>query len=124
MNELNDLLILGCSGTKRETDGVLPAFELYDGPFYLVLRKFLREHEWPQNLSISVLSAKHELFGALKEIGTYDERLTRDAAAAMSPRCARVLRKWQAQGPRAGVFWFTAPLRRSRSCQNQDLCPE
>ena len=92
---MNDLLILGCSGTKRETDGVLPAFELYDGPYYRVLRKFLREYQWPHTLSISVLSARHALFGALKEIETYDERLTRATAAAMSPQCARVLRKWQ-----------------------------
>ena len=92
---LKDLLILGCSGTKRETDGVLPAFELYDGPNYRVLRKFLREYQWPQDLSVSVLSAKHALFGALKEIETYDERLTPATAAALSDKCARVLGKWR-----------------------------
>ena len=89
----NHLLILGCSERKR--DGALPAFELYDGPYYRVLRKFLRENIWPDNLSISVLSAKHALFGAIKEIETYDERLTPATAAALSAQCARVFGKWR-----------------------------
>ena len=89
-----NLLILGCSQTKRDYEGLLPAFEAYDGPTYKVLRKFLRKYKWPENLSVGVLSGEHELFGAVKEIKHYDRRMTREAAEAMALRCHSVLDRW------------------------------
>ena len=91
------LLILGCSDSKRETPGRLPAVELYDGPMYRVFRKFLREYEWPHNLSVSVLSAEHALFGAIKEIEPYDKRMVKATATAMSASCGEVLHQWTSQ---------------------------
>lgn len=69
------LLVLGCSQTKRDTAGDLPALGRYDGPAYRVLRGFLREHAWPESLSVAVLSAQHGLFGVLKPIGDYNHRM-------------------------------------------------
>ena len=93
----NTLLILGCSDAKRKTSGQLPALDLYDGPMYKVLRKFLREYEWPVNLSVSVLSAEHALFGATKEIQSYDKKMDRQTANAISAICGNILRRWDAQ---------------------------
>ena len=56
-NTMKHLLVMGCSETKR-TPGLLPAIDRYDGSAYRVLRSYLREREWPTNLSIAVLSAK------------------------------------------------------------------
>ena len=50
------LLVLGCSQTKRDSVGELPAIDRYDGPSYRVLRGYLREHVWPDDLSVAVLS--------------------------------------------------------------------
>ena len=88
------LLILGCSQTKRDSRGLLPALDRYDGPQYRVLRKFLRESQWPTNLSVAILSAKHGLFGSLKSIEHYDQRMSVASAHAHAQNCSRILNKW------------------------------
>ena len=88
------LLILGCSDLKRDSEGLLPALDRYDGPAYRVLRKFLREHHWPANVSVAVLSAEYGLFGILKRIANYDKRMDRRTAHDKARECAPVLTKW------------------------------
>ena len=88
------LLVLGCSQAKRESSGLLPALDRYDGPHYRILRKFLRENQWPTNLSVAVLSAKHGLFGSLKGIEHYDERMNPASARAHAQDCVATLTKW------------------------------
>lgn len=88
------LLILGCSKVKRKATGLLPAIDRYDGSPYRVLRKFLRSHRWPGDLSVAVLSAKYGLVGGFTGIENYDERMTPDKAAALSSRCHRLLHEW------------------------------
>ncbi len=52
------LLIVTCSQRKNPTLGLLPAIDRYDGPAFLVLRKYLREGvgDAPRVL---ILSAKY-----------------------------------------------------------------
>jgi hypothetical protein len=88
------LLVLGCSQTKRETAGTLPAIDRYDGSSYRVLRSFLRKKEWPRNLSVAVLSAKYGLVGGFTGIENYDERMTLSRAAEWAPKCGDILDKW------------------------------
>ncbi len=88
------LLILGCAGRKRHSDGLLPALDRYDGPAYRVVRSFLRHYQWPEDLSIAVLSAKYGLFGVLKGIRHYDERMDPVSAEASAPECSTTLAKW------------------------------
>lgn len=90
-----ELLLLSCSDRKLEYETKLPAFEVYDGPYYRVLRKFLRESPWPRNLAVSALSAKHGLFGVIKEIENYDMRMDQDRARAKAGECAMILRRWR-----------------------------
>lgn len=90
-----ELLILGCSQAKRQYGTPLPALEVYDGPYYRVLRKFLREYQWPSNVAVSALSAEHGLFGVIKDIGHYNRRMDPETAAQMIPQCLQVLRKWE-----------------------------
>ena len=90
------LLILGCADRKRETDGWLPALDLYDGPAYRVVRNFLRDYQWPEDLSIAVLSAKYGLFGILKGIEHYNQRMDLAAAKSKVSECSTILDKWAA----------------------------
>lgn len=76
----SSLVVLGCSATKFDIDGNVPAVHLYDGPFYRVLRSHLRSFRWSEDLSISVLSAKYGLIGALAPIAKYDRRMTEHRA--------------------------------------------
>lgn len=55
------LLVLGCSQTKRDAPGLLPAIDRYDGSSYRVLRSYLRDCDWPEQLSVAILSAKYGL---------------------------------------------------------------
>lgn len=88
------LLILGCADRKRDSDGLLPALDRYDGPAYRVVRKFLRNYQWPEDVSIAVLSAEYGLFGVLKGISNYDRRMDQETARASAPACSTVLNRW------------------------------
>ena len=88
------LLILGCADRKRDSGGLLPALDRYDGPAYRVVRKFLRDYQWPEDVSIAVLSAEYGLFGILKGIRHYDKRMDPATARASAPECSTILGKW------------------------------
>ena len=88
------LLVLGCSQTKREAPGVLPAIDRYDGSPYRVLRKYLRNNEWPSSLSVAILSAKYGLVGGFTNIENYDERMTKLRAEEWQPLCSKTLANW------------------------------
>ncbi len=64
-----DCLILSCSQTKRLEAG--PAYEVYNGPYYRILRKY--GPPWP--VDIYVLSAKHGLIPVTHSIEPYDQKL-------------------------------------------------
>jgi hypothetical protein len=89
-----DLLVLGCSQTKREAAGLLPAIDRYDGSAYRVLRNYLREQQWPSNLSVAVLSARYGLVGGFTGIEDYDQRMSPSRAAELAPTCSAVLDSW------------------------------
>lgn len=83
--------MLGCSATKFEVDGQVPAVHLYDGPMYRILRSHLRTYRWPRDLSIGVLSAKYGLIGAVAPIEAYDQRMTSDRAASLRSQVTTTL---------------------------------
>jgi Queuine tRNA-ribosyltransferase len=89
------LLVLGCSQVKRESQGFLPAIDRYDGSSYRVLRSYLREYKWPSNLSVAILSARYGLVGGFTGIEDYDERMTPIKALELAPTCEAVLEKWK-----------------------------
>lgn len=69
-NSARKLLIISCSKTKRKlTEGT--ALEVYDGPFYKVLRK-----NFPDNLDVLILSAKYGLIEHTKRISPYNVKMT------------------------------------------------
>ena len=73
---------------------MLPALDRYNGPPYRVIRKFLRDHQWPSDLSIAILSAEHGLFGSLKCIEYYDKRMNPSIAKEKAKEYSDILRKW------------------------------
>ncbi|MDE0009749.1 MAG: tRNA-guanine transglycosylase DpdA [Candidatus Poribacteria bacterium] len=87
------LLILGCSKTKREDYGRAPALEIYNGPDFQSIRKYLRENGWPPGLIIKIISAKYKIIDATTIIEPYDERLEKEAAKKMRRRVRYHLKK-------------------------------
>lgn len=97
------LLVLGCSQTKRDAVGLLPAIDRYDGSAYRVLRNYLRKREWPSDFSVAILSAKYGLVGGFTSIENYDERMTARRAKEWAPRCSLTLENWAREHNR---FYF------------------
>lgn len=96
-NREKQLLVIGCSQTKRDVPGLLPAIDRYDGSSYRVLRNYLKGREWPASLSVAILSARYGLVGGFTEIEDYDERMTPSRAEEWAPFCTNTLEKWTAQ---------------------------
>lgn len=98
------LLVLGCSQTKRDTAGAIPAITRYDGPLFRVLRAFLRDYLWPTRLSVAVLSAEHGLIGALSGIADYNHRLTPERAHKIRPEVTHGLCRLLPEHEAADLF--------------------
>ncbi len=94
------LVVLGCSATKVEAQGLLPAINLYDGPTFRVLRSYLRDFRWPESLSVAVLSAKYGIIGGLSNITSYDQRMTAERATQLAGEVSRTLKDWSRAHPR------------------------
>ncbi|GAA0309984.1 DUF6884 domain-containing protein [Halarchaeum salinum] len=70
-----NLLLQSCSASKREVGTATPAFDLYTGYFYKILKKAIREEEIRSDVDISILSAKYGLVDRDDEIDYYDQRM-------------------------------------------------
>lgn len=90
----NHLVILGCSSNKLTSTDLLPALSRYDGPYYRVINKFLRNSSWPTNLSVGVLSAKYGLIGGLTQIEYYNQRMDRSRASELKLPTTETVFKW------------------------------
>jgi hypothetical protein len=76
----NRLLVVSCSKTKREVDGLIPAIYLYDGPVYRLLRKRITDFTNENGFDIKILSAKYGLIDPLTPIQNYDQIMTKERA--------------------------------------------
>ena len=79
------LLVISCSKAKRKLFNK-PALEIYDGPYYKILRK--------SNLSkidVMIISAKYGLIDSNYEISNYDKQMTREIAQKMGPKISNSL---------------------------------
>lgn len=88
------LLIIPCSKRKIETiqDKVI-AFDLYDGPFYRIIRKYIREHGKLNHLDIEILSAKYGLIPSYEYATYYDQKMTANRAMELSISVKKILAK-------------------------------
>ena len=78
------LLVMSCSQRKRQTPGLLPAVERYDGPAFKVLRRFLRERpEVAEHLEVFILSAAYGLIPAKHPVRNYDQVMTPQRAVEL-----------------------------------------
>lgn len=72
------LLILSCSKAKSVTGQSVPAIDLYNGPAFRVLRRYISSSDLSAELDIVILSAKHGFISSSKVIASYDQRMRRD----------------------------------------------
>lgn len=101
MNLMTDrkyLLVISCSKRKIPCSLVekIRALDLYDGPFYRIIRKAFRDRGRPKNLDILILSAKYGLISSEKKITNYDKLMTTEIACKISRQVYRKLES---------IFW-------------------
>lgn len=72
------LAILPCSKRKKDL-GSGPAVEVYDGPFYQILRKYP-----VNNLDVLIISAKYGLISSHDMISNYDLKMTKEIASRLA----------------------------------------
>ncbi|MCK9631042.1 MAG: hypothetical protein M0R30_05310 [Methanoregula sp.] len=78
--ENKKLLIIPCSKVKKNLVNT-SAIELYDGPFFRMIRKY-RSNDF----DILVLSAKYGMIKGDKKISFYDQKMTIDRANELSSK--------------------------------------
>ncbi len=84
MNDKRRLLILSCSQRKHEVQEPLPAIERYNGPPFLVLRRFLREcPRQAGGLDVYILSAAYGLIPGAFPTAWYDRKMDTSRAVEL-----------------------------------------
>jgi hypothetical protein len=79
------LLIIPCSKRKIATKIPTAAMNVYDGPFYLLLRKHVTSFDNNNSLDIYIISAKYGLIDPLYKIQTYDQKMDDNQAKKLGP---------------------------------------
>lgn len=79
------LLILPCSKTKINSNAEIEAINLYDGPFFKLLRKQFRENKMG-NIDVNIISAKYGLINSHSKIHTYDHKMNQKRAKELNQK--------------------------------------
>jgi hypothetical protein len=80
------LVVISCSAAKVHSPRApLAALDRYDGVFYRVVRKAIRERCLSPGIELVILSAKYGLISPSTRIPFYEQRLTRERAMILGP---------------------------------------
>lgn len=82
------LLIVSCSKRKKAVSGLLPAVDLYEGPQFKIIRRYL---DMP-NLDVYIISAKYGVVKYSDHITYYDMKMTVKRANELKGRVSKALR--------------------------------
>ena len=102
------LLIIACAACKKRCEGAVPAIELYDGPAYRILRKWL--HGTCTKLAIWVLSAKYGLLWADSPIYWYDECLNTDKIESVRQDVESFIERYAPPGSFESIFIWAGKM--------------
>ena len=78
------LLVQSCSATKESVDTPVPAFDLYDGYFFRIIKKARRAGRFQPGLDMIIISAKHGFLEPDDEIEFYDRRMDTERAEELN----------------------------------------
>lgn len=87
-----NLLLISCSQRKKNVNSAR-AIDLYDGPYYQILRKLRRIGEYPTNLDVYIISAKYGLISENTVIEYYDQKMTDKRANELSVPISTLLQE-------------------------------
>lgn len=79
-----NLLVQSCSSSKNEVNDPTPAFDVYSGYFYRILKKAIRTGEMRNDMDIVILSAKYGILEPDEPITTYDQVMSASRAEELN----------------------------------------
>lgn len=91
-NFKDNLLIISCSQRKTSIPNPAPAKDIYDGPFYRILRK--TDKNLMDNLHVMIISAKYGIISLYDPIEKYDNKMTRKKAKELNEPLKKELSKF------------------------------
>jgi hypothetical protein len=97
------LLLLSCSQRKRRTRRALAAIELYDGPAFRILRRYLSGRPTAQT-DVLIVSAKWGVISGDTPLPNYDRRMTASRLREIRPLVITKLREVFECVPYSDVF--------------------
>lgn len=83
---MSTLLVQSCSKSKNQARSPGPAFDIYSGYYYKILKKAIDDGAFVDWLDVCILSAKYGLLDRNDEIEIYDRRMDRDRATELRPK--------------------------------------
>jgi hypothetical protein len=107
------LLILACSARKNVAHHPVPAWELYDGVAFRLVKRLQREGTFPIDVDIIILSAKHGVISPATRITAYERRMNVAAAMSQATRNIRVLQQLLRGGKYRCVYLFMGSAYRT-----------
>jgi len=90
----NYLLIISCSQRKANISNLTPAIELYDGPFFKIIKKLKKEGGYPNDVHTLIVSAKYGLLGLYDIIEKYDQIMTKKRANELEDELKKKIEKF------------------------------
>ena len=87
------LLILACSKEKKKVPGKIPAIERYEGFFFKIAKKMMREGKFPSSVDILIISAKYGLLKPHELIENYDLKMDKRRAMELKGEILRELKE-------------------------------
>lgn len=86
------LLIVSCSAKKRQHACAAPAFDVYDGAHFQMLRVLAVTDSWPSDLEVRILSARYGLIYLHTDISDYDQKMDDFRSYSMDERVRHELK--------------------------------
>jgi cytoplasmic iron level regulating protein YaaA (DUF328/UPF0246 family) len=90
-NDTAYCLFISCSQRKRSAKQPVSALELYNGFYYQIIKKLMREGRLTTNIDILIISAKYGLLLPSDLILPYEQKMTACRAAEMQDRVGQQL---------------------------------
>jgi len=89
---MSTLLVQSCSKSKDQARSPGPAFDIYSGYYYKILKKAIDEGAFDERLDVCILSAEHGVLAPDDEIEVYDRKMDADRASQLREEVTADLR--------------------------------
>jgi len=89
---MSTLLVQSCSKSKNQARSPGPAFDIYSGYYYKILKKAIDDGAFVDGVDVRILSAKYGLLDPDETIEVYDRKMDADRAAELRSEVTDELR--------------------------------